>query len=44
MGLAICRKTVERHRGDISVESCPGKGTTFYVTLPVAQNSELIGD
>jgi PAS domain S-box-containing protein len=40
MGLAICRKTVERHRGGISVESCPGMGTTFYVTLPVVQNSQ----
>jgi signal transduction histidine kinase len=38
MGLAICRKTVERHQGSITVESSPGQGTTFYVTLPVVQN------
>jgi len=35
MGLAICRRIVERHGGDIRVESIPGKGTTFTVQLPV---------
>ncbi|MCE5334682.1 MAG: PAS domain S-box protein [Desulfobacteraceae bacterium] len=34
MGLAICRKIVVRHCGDISVYSEEGKGTTFTVTLP----------
>ena len=35
MGLAICRKIVERHQGTITAKSEPGKGASFIVTLKI---------
>ncbi|MBN1831172.1 MAG: response regulator [Deltaproteobacteria bacterium] len=35
MGLAICRKIVKRHGGEITARSKLGQGTTFIVTLPL---------
>jgi len=41
IGLAICRKIVERHHGTIGVDSSPGRGSVFTVALPVRQPGEL---
>jgi len=35
VGLAVCKRIMERHNGSISVESVPGQGSTFTLKFPV---------
>jgi len=40
LGLFIARETVRAHRGDIGVDSAPGRGTTIWFTLPAVESGE----
>jgi PAS domain S-box-containing protein len=37
LGLAICKRIIEAHKGKITVESSPSVGTKFFVTIPTGQ-------
>lgn len=38
LGLYICRAIVEQHRGAVGIESTKGEGSTFWFTLPIAED------
>ena len=40
IGLSICKKIVEKHKGTIGIESEPGKGSTFWFVLPLMRRKE----
>jgi signal transduction histidine kinase len=42
IGLAIVRKVIEQHQGQVWVESSPGKGSTFFFSLPHGQRAPVL--
>jgi signal transduction histidine kinase len=44
LGLSVIHGIVKNHRGDISVTSSPGKGTTFKVYLPITEDAEIANE
>ncbi len=41
LGLAIVHKIIESHKGEVRVESEPGKGTTVTILLPVSKVTDI---
>ncbi len=44
LGLSVIHGIVKNHRGDISVTSSPGKGTTFKVYLPITEDADIANE
>jgi light-regulated signal transduction histidine kinase (bacteriophytochrome) len=42
VGLAVCRRIIDRHHGTIVAHSQPGQGATFVITLPVNQSQPKV--
>lgn len=40
IGLAICKKVVQNHKGALKAEGVPGEGAVFYIALPIRQPAQ----
>jgi signal transduction histidine kinase len=40
LGLAIAKAIIEQHKGQVGVESAPGRGSTFWFTVPIEASPE----
>ena len=43
LGLSICNHLIQMHNGQIGVHSAPGKGSTFYFSIPIVEKRKLEG-
>jgi signal transduction histidine kinase len=43
LGLSIVRRIAEAHGGQVGVESAPGQGSRFFLTLPIFKSTEEHG-
>jgi signal transduction histidine kinase len=41
LGLAVVKRIIEEHHGEMTLESAPGRGTTFTFRLPLTQPTSL---
>lgn len=41
LGLGICKRIIQEHRGEITLSSTPGAGTTFTIRLPIHPTSDV---
>jgi len=44
VGLSVCRTIIERHGGQVGVDSRPGEGSTFWFRLPLAMHGSMDGE
>jgi CheY-like chemotaxis protein/two-component sensor histidine kinase len=43
LGLSICHHLIQMHNGQIGIQSAPGKGSTFYFSIPVVKKTKIGG-
>jgi signal transduction histidine kinase len=41
LGLAICEEIIKEHSGRIEIQSEVGKGSTFFISIPVFERNEI---
>ncbi|OJJ21655.1 hypothetical protein BKI52_14195 [marine bacterium AO1-C] len=44
LGLTFCKLAIEAHQGQIGVQSTPGQGATFWFTLPLSKQEQVVSE